>query len=249
MYLQPQIRQIVEGSDMPSKQDRQTILFSATFADEIQKLAEEFLREYVWIGVGRTGSTVENITQRLELAKQGLEHKMEMLVPAIYSTKGSTLVFVQQRKAASFVREWLQHNTDIVAEEIHGLRSQAQRESALRSFREGNIRVLVATDVAARGLDIPDVTHVIQFDLPYSAEDFDVYIHRIGRTGRAGNSGLATSFYTPGKEVGVGNGKIAPLIMRLLKENQQVRFILILIIIITFEKYIFDAPYLFSSKL
>lgn len=206
---------------MPSKQDRQTILFSATFADEVQKLAEEFLREYVWIGVGRTGSTVENITQKLELVNPGPDSKMDMLVPAIQATNGSTLVFVQQRKTASYVREWLQEHTDIVAEEIHGLRTQAQREAALRSFREGKIRVLVATDVAARGLDIPDVTHVIQFDLPFSAEDFDVYIHRIGRTGRAGNSGMATSFYTPGKEVNVGNGKIAPLIMRLLKENQQ----------------------------
>ena len=216
---------------MPNKEERQTILFSATFADEIQKLAEEFLRTYVWIGVGRTGSTVENITQKLELAKPDFEGKMAMLVPAIQATAGSTLVFVQQRKTASFVREWLQENTDIVVEEIHGLRSQAQREGALRSFRDGNIRVLVATDVAARGLDIPDVTHVIQFDLPYSIEDFDVYIHRIGRTGRAGNSGLATSFYTPGKEAGVGNGKIAPLIMRLLKENQQVIIIIYVYII------------------
>ena len=213
---------------MPSKEERQTILFSATFADEIQKLAEEFLRKYVWIGVGRTGSTVENITQKLELVNPGFESKMAMLVPAIQATTGSTLIFVQQRKTASFVREWLQENTDIVAEEIHGLRSQTQREGALRSFRDGNIRVLVATDVAARGLDIPDVTHVIQFDLPFSTEDFDVYIHRIGRTGRAGNSGLATAFYTPGKEVNVGNGKIAPMIMRLLKENQQVKIMIII---------------------
>jgi superfamily II DNA/RNA helicase len=102
------------------------------------------------------------------------------------------------------------------------------------------IKVLIATDVASRGLDIPSVTHVIQFDLPLSPDDFDVYVHRIGRTGiffllflspdpililyigRAGNEGLATSFFVPGSEVGEGNEKIAPLIIQLLKETNQV---------------------------
>ena len=91
----------------------------------------------------------------------------------------------------------------------------------MKNFRNGTIKVLIATDVAARGLDIPAVTHVIQFDMPISADDFDTYVHRIGRTGRAGSSGMATAFFVPGKETGEGNGKIAQQILNLLEENHQ----------------------------
>jgi ATP-dependent RNA helicase DDX3X len=207
---------------MPPKDSRQTFLFSATFPDEIQTLAREFLRDYVWIGVGRVGSTVENITQRLILASSDPNMKMNLLLNSIQETEGRTLVFVQKKKTAVWVCQCL-NQYGVPAEEIHGDRSQAQREHALRQFRHGRTRVLVATDVAARGLDIPAITHVIQFDMPISAEDFDTYVHRIGRTGRAGKNGIATSFYVPGRETGEGNGKIASLIMRLLQENNQVR--------------------------
>ena len=108
----------------------------------------------------------------------------------------------------------------IQAVEIHGDRSQAQRETALMSFRGGLANVMVATDVAARGLDIQNVDHVINFDLPPSAEEFDSYVHRIGRTGRAGNVGTATSFFTPGfgKD---GNGALAAPLLQLLRESGQ----------------------------
>lgn len=148
--------------------------------------------------------------------------KMRLLLSVLDNTSGRTLVFVQKRKTASWLCECLRNAYGIAAEEIHGDRSQAQRENALKLFRDGNIRILIATDVAARGLDVPAVTHVIQFDMPISPDDFDVYVHRIGRTGRAGMTGLATSFFVPGREIGEGNGKIASLLLQMLKENKQV---------------------------
>ncbi len=207
---------------MPRGEDRQTFLFSATFPSEIQALARDFLRNYVWIAVGRVGSTVENIKQQVLLASADPNEKMKLLMSVLGHTDGRTLIFVQKKRTASWLCDCLRNAYGVTAEEIHGDRSQAQRENALKLFRDGHVRILVASDVAARGLDVPLVTHVIQFDMPLSAEDFDVYVHRIGRTGRAGMSGLATSFFVPGREVGEGNGKIAPLLFQLLKENNQV---------------------------
>lgn len=207
---------------MPKRENRQTFMFSATFPPEIQTLAREFLRDYVWIGVGRVGSTVENIKQNLLQASANPNEKIKLLINAISEVEGRTLIFVQKKMTATWLAQCLSVGYGISVDEIHGDRSQSQREQALKNFREGYTRILVATDVAARGIDVPAVTHVIQFDMPQSAEDFDVYVHRIGRTGRAGKSGIATSLYVPGKEVGEGNGKIAGLLHRLLKENKQV---------------------------
>jgi ATP-dependent RNA helicase DDX3X len=221
--IQPQIRRIIQENDMPPTGERQTFLFSATFPDEIQTLAREFLHNYVWIGVGRVGSTVENIKQQILCSTSDPNDKIKLLLGAIDQTEGRTLVFVQKRRTASWLCDCLRNQCGIRVEEIHGDRTQAQREHALKQFRDGQIRILVATDVAARGLDVPAVTHVIQFDLPLSSEDFDTYVHRIGRTGRAGMSGMATALFVPGRELGEGNGKIAPQILRLLQENNQVR--------------------------
>ena len=222
MFLQPQIKHIIEQSGLPCKEDRQTFLFSATFADEIQELAKKYLKEYIWIGIGRTGSTVDQITQRLELVNSSNQSKLMAVLRLLDEIPGRTLIFVQQRKMANFVCDYIRNNSNHRAEEIHGFRTQIQRESALEQFKAGIVQVLVATDVASRGLDIASVEHVIQFDLPMSAQEFDVYIHRMGRTGRAGKSGINTALYVPGYEVGVGNGRIAPLIYRLMQENQQV---------------------------
>eukprot|EP00658_Telonema_sp_P-2_P013319 TRINITY_DN15045_c0_g1_i1.p1 TRINITY_DN15045_c0_g1~~TRINITY_DN15045_c0_g1_i1.p1 ORF type:complete len:625 (+),score=151.83 TRINITY_DN15045_c0_g1_i1:158-2032(+) len=230
MGFEPQIRRIVEQCDMPSKDQRQTLLFSATFPAEIQKLAQQFLREYVWIAVGRVGSTTGSIEQRLVRATNDKRHKLQLLAGAIHNgPSGRTLVFVQKKRTATWVKKMLAKGgvdgdrdrfEPITACDIHGDRSQAQRESALAAFRSGSCRVLVATDVAARGLDIADVVHVINLDLPVGAEDFDSYVHRIGRTGRAGHTGLATSFYIPGNDKSA-NGKIAPLLLTLLREAKQ----------------------------
>lgn len=207
---------------MPRGEDRQTFLFSATFPSEIQALAREFLRNYVWIAVGRVGSTVDNIKQQVFQVSSDPNEKIKLLLDVLNQTDGRTLIFVQKKKTASWLCDCLRNGYGVTAEEIHGDRSQAQRENALKMFRDGHIRILVATDVAARGLDVPAVTHVIQFDMPLSPEDFDVYVHRIGRTGRAGMPGLASSFFVPGREIGEGNGKIATLLYQLLQENNQV---------------------------
>lgn len=210
---------------MPRSGDaRQTFMFSATFPPEIQALAREFLRNYVWIAVGRVGSTVENIKQQVLMATSDPNKKLELLIGVLNQTDGRTLIFVQKKRTATWLVDCLRSMYGVTAEEIHGDRSQSQREHALKMFRDGHVRILVATDVAARGLDVPAVMHVVQFDMPLSSEDFDVYVHRIGRTGRAGMPGLATSFFVPGRELGEGNGKIGAQLLQLLQENNQVRF-------------------------
>ncbi|KAJ1411916.1 P-loop containing nucleoside triphosphate hydrolase protein [Ochromonadaceae sp. CCMP2298] len=221
MGFEPQIRRIIQGSDMPPPGSRQTCMFSATFPEEIQRLAGDFLKDYVWVSVGRVGSAVDSIKQVVVQASSDPMHKLQLLLVALQATEGRTLVFVQKRRTASWLCECLRQAHAVQAEEIHGDRTQAQREHALKLFRDGTARILIATDVAARGLDVPAVTHVVQFDLPLSVEDFDVYVHRIGRTGRAGSSGLATAFFVSGREIGEGNGKIAPQILQLLNENTQ----------------------------
>jgi ATP-dependent RNA helicase DDX3X len=223
MGFKPQIDRIMR-SGMPPRESRRTFMFSATFPAEIQRLAELYMRPYVYVAVGRVGSTTESITQRLILvsdsSKQG---KLQLLYETLSSMQAacSVIVFVQKKRTATVVCKSLKRDLGINAVEIHGDRSQSQRESALADFRSGFVRVLVATDVAARGLDIPNVEHVVNYDLPASAEEFDSYIHRIGRTGRAGNTGTATSFFVPGFSPKVGNGALAVPLIKLLRESGQ----------------------------
>jgi len=188
MGFEPQIRRIVEQEDMPNTNSRQTLMFSATFPREIQKLAGDFLHEYIFLRVGRVGSTTENITQKLEYVEE--RDKKSLLVDLLTAVKGLTLVFVETKRAADTLEDFLVTN-GFPATSIHGDRTQREREDALASFRCNKTPILVATDVAARGLDIPNVLHVINYDLP---NDIDAYVHRIGRTGRAGHNGLATAF-------------------------------------------------------
>ena len=226
MGFEPQIRRIVERSGMPSKSARQTLMFSATFPPEMQKLAADFLRPYVWIGVGRVGSTTKNIEQRIVRAEGSKQLKMPLLVAALAEVNGRTLVFVKKKATANWLAKQLRRppvdgGAGIDAAEIHGDRSQSQRESALAHFKDGSVRVLVATDVAARGLDIDQVAHVINFDLGSTKDDFDSYVHRIGRTGRAGHTGIATSFYTSGFDPKTGCGAIARDLVKFMQETGQ----------------------------
>ncbi|KAL7527370.1 hypothetical protein ACHAXR_001918 [Thalassiosira sp. AJA248-18] len=232
MGFEPQIRKLVLRSHMTPKAERQTFLFSATFPDKIQLLASEFLRpSYTWIAVGRVGSTVDSITQVLIEATGDKRHKLKLVVDVVQGgPSGRTLIFVQKKKTATWLKKQLSKGgpegfeykfEPIEAVEIHGDRSQSQREAALAKFRSGACRILVATDVAARGLDIDGVEHVINMDLPFSADEFDSYVHRIGRTGRAGHMGLATSFYVRGDAPKVGNRKIAAKLIQQLKESKQ----------------------------
>ena len=210
MGFEPQIRRIVEGEDMPSVQGRQTLMFSATFPRDIQMLARDFLKDYVFLSVGRVGSTSENISQKVEYVED--PDKRSVLLDILHTHgAGLTLIFVETKRMADSLSDFL-INQNFPATSIHGDRTQRERERALEMFRNGRCPILVATAVAARGLDIPNVTHVVNYDLP---TDIDDYVHRIGRTGRAGNTGLSTAFFNR------GNRGIVRDLVELLKEAHQ----------------------------
>jgi len=198
MGFEPQIRRIVEQDNMMATGTRQTLMFSATFPKEIQMLARDFLHDYIFLAVGRVGSTSENITQKVVWVE---EHDKRSFLLDLLDAAGLnqtteaepslTLVFVETKKGADQLDEYL-YREGFPVTSIHGDRTQREREEALKRFRCGRSPILVATAVAARGLDIPNVKHVINFDMPSDVEE---YVHRIGRTGRMGNLGLATSFF------------------------------------------------------
>jgi ATP-dependent RNA helicase DDX3X len=210
MGFEPQIRQIVQGEKMPGTDGRHTLMFSATFPKEIQKLASEFLNNYVFLTVGRVGSTAEFIVQKFEYIEE--DNKLEYLMKLLADVgKEKCLIFVKTKKSADILENYLLEN-GIAAISIHGDRTQREREDALRKFKKSVRNILVATDVAARGLDIENVSQVINFDLP---ENIDDYVHRIGRTGRAGNSGLAIAFFNE------NNKNIAKDLVEVLEEANQ----------------------------
>ncbi|KAF7796821.1 hypothetical protein EIP86_008005 [Pleurotus ostreatoroseus] len=211
MGFEPQIRRIVQGEDMPGVQDRQTLMFSATFPRDIQMLARDFMKDYVFLSVGRVGSTSENITQKIEYVEDHDKRSVLLDILTAQGHDGLTLVFVETKRMADMLSDFLYSN-NIAATSIHGDRTQRERETALQTFRSGRTPVLVATAVAARGLDIPNVTHVVNYDLP---SDIDDYVHRIGRTGRAGNVGISTAFFNR------GNRNIVRDLIELLREANQ----------------------------
>lgn len=185
MGFLPDIKDII--SELPEK--RQSLCFSATITPEINRLLDTMLTEPVTVSV-RKGETSAHIEQDIIVAstkEEKIEKLMELLGEPDYD---KVLVFTQTKHAAQRLAEILSKD-GIPADAIHGNKTQSQRERALRNFKEHRARVLVATDVAARGLDVPSVSHVINFDQPNTYED---YVHRIGRTGRAGKRGKAWTF-------------------------------------------------------
>ena len=210
MGFEPQIRDIVERRNMPGVRERQTMMFSATFPKEIQILARDFLNNYIFLAVGRVGSTSVMITQRLEWVEEN--EKRSFLIDLLTTDpKALTLVFVETKRGADELERYLVQEK-YPAISIHGDKCQSEREEALKAFRNGRKPILVATAVAARGLDISNVKFVVNFDLP---TDIDEYVHRIGRTGRAGNSGEAISFFNE------KNRNIARDLYDILVETQQ----------------------------
>ncbi|XP_071036130.1 probable ATP-dependent RNA helicase vasa-like isoform X7 [Parasteatoda tepidariorum] len=192
MGFAPAIRKMVEHPSMPEKGARQTLMFSATFPEDIQRMAAEFLHDYLFLTVGMVGAANADVLQTF--FKLGQFDKRQQLLDILKNVGSDrTLVFVEQKRTADFIASLLSQS-EIPTTSIHGDRLQREREEALRDFRCGKMPVLVATAVAARGLDIRDVRHVINYDLP---KTIDEYVHRIGRTGRVGNLGKATSFYDP----------------------------------------------------
>ena len=168
---------------------RQTLLFSATMPDEIADLAGSLLTDPVRVEVTPQATTVERIDQRVLFVDAGA--KRSLLVDRLGDASvARAIVFTRTKHGANRVCEHLE-KAGIVAEAIHGNKSQSARERALDGFRAGRVRALVATDIAARGIDVEGVTHVINFDMPVEPES---YVHRIGRTARAGRDGVAWSF-------------------------------------------------------
>jgi len=170
------------------KHQRQTVLFSATMPKKIQEFAMSALVKPVIVNVGRAGAANLDVIQEVEYVKS--EAKIVYLLECLQKTAPPVLIFAGSVGGVDDIHEYLLlKGVDAVA--IHGQKDQGERQDAIRMFKEGKKDVLVATDVASKGLDFPDVQHVINYDMPKEIED---YVHRIGRTGRCGKTGVATSF-------------------------------------------------------
>ena len=174
---------------------RQTLFFTATMPPEIQRITDQFLHNPVRVEVSRPATTVANITQRLVKTGRESHDKRDTLRRLIRSAEGLTNAIIfcnRKREVATLHRSLVSHGFSAIA--LHGDMDQSARTAALDSFRRGEIKLLVASDVAARGLDIPAVSHIFNFDVPHHPDD---YVHRIGRTGRAGRLGTAITIVAP----------------------------------------------------
>jgi ATP-dependent RNA helicase RhlE len=187
MGFKPQLDRILRR--LPKQ--RQTLLFSATTAGEVGDFARAHLRDPARVEVARSGTTAARAEQQVFLASQ--REKLPLLLTLLERDADSTLVFTRTKRRADKIWKQIARAGHKVAR-IHADRSQAQRRMALDGFKDGTYRVLVATDIAARGIDVADIGHVVNFDLPHVPED---YVHRVGRTARAAASGRASSFSAP----------------------------------------------------
>ena len=182
----PQMRDILRK--LPRK--RHTMMFSATMPDSIEMIAREFMNDPVRVDIVPEGVAAEGITHRMYLVKS--EDKRPCLLALLHQELGSTLVFTRRRVDAEWLYHILERQGHPVAR-IHADRSQGRRVDALKGFREGQHRILVATDIAGRGIDVPGIEHVINFDIPESVDD---YVHRAGRTARGKALGIVSTIAT-----------------------------------------------------
>jgi ATP-dependent RNA helicase RhlE len=182
----PQIRDVLRR--LP--RERQTLMFSATMPDSIEMIARDFMRDPVRVDIMPVGGAAEGITHRLYVVKE--EDKRNMLLALLNQELGSTLVFTRRKIDAEWLYAVLDRKGHPVAR-IHADQSQAKRVDALKTFREGSHRILVATDIAGRGIDIPGIEHVVNFDIPENVED---YVHRAGRTARGRAIGIVATIAT-----------------------------------------------------
>ncbi len=187
MGFKPAIKRIVAA--LPAQ--HQTLCYSATLESPVKEVVRDYLKNPVRIEIGSVLKPAENV--RLQTFEVSTDKKMPLLEHLLRSEGGSFLVFVRTKHAADRVAKKLS-SLGWNATRIHGDRTQAQRSAALKSFSQGQHRVLVATDVAARGIDVAHIAHVVNYDMPKMAEDF---VHRVGRTGRASKSGVASTFAAP----------------------------------------------------
>jgi ATP-dependent RNA helicase RhlE len=193
MGFMPQIRRILEV--IPVK--RQNLLFSATMPDSVIKLSEEFLEFPTKVEVSPSATTAETVTQ-FAYPVPNFKTKVRLLHHLLEETEvfNKVIVFVRAKKSADNLYKYLSRSTEGEIRVIHSNKGQNTRMNSLNAFKQGQVRVLVSTDVAARGIDVSMVSHVINFEVPLVYED---YVHRIGRTGRAKNTGIAITFYHPGE--------------------------------------------------
>lgn len=187
MGFAPQITEILKH--VPK--ERQTLLFSATMPENVVKLTREYMIKPVRIEVAPAGTAAEKVEQAVYLVKR--EQKPLLLQKIVSETTETMIVFTRTKFGAKRLNEILRDH-GVKSAEIHSNRSQAQRREALQGFKSGRYSILIATDIAARGIDVPNIGTVVNFDLPDNTDD---YVHRIGRTGRAGKSGYAVSFAEP----------------------------------------------------
>ncbi len=187
MGFAPQVERILRVTPL----DRQTLCFSATMPTEVETLVRRHLVRPVRVDAGVIAKPVAKVTQMLY--KAATQEKTPLLLRLLGEERGQTLVFTRTKHRADRVARAVGAAGHRVTR-LHADRSMSQRREALDGFRSGRYRVLIATDIAARGIDVPEIAHVVNFDLPHTAED---YIHRIGRTARAEASGRATSFAAP----------------------------------------------------
>jgi len=199
-----QVRQLVDDYHMPKNENRQTMMFSATFPDEVQELAKDFLHDYVWIAVGIVNAAVDTVKQ--ELREVDPEEKSDQLVKILdefcdkaVESKTSCIVFGNSKNGVQTMDEFLwEKKFDSCC--LHGDLKQTERDEIMRKFRSGQCDVLLTTDLCSRGIDVDNVSLVINYDFPH---DFDTYIHRIGRTGRIGREGRAISFIAKKRSLNV----------------------------------------------
>ncbi|KAL8567651.1 putative ATP-dependent RNA helicase ddx17 [Nucella lapillus] len=210
MGFEPQIRKIIEQI----RPDRQTLMWSATWPKEVRRLAEDFIMEYVQINIGALELTANhNILQIIDVCMEHeKEEKLVKLLNEIMQEKeNKTLIFMEtKRKCDDISRRMKRDGWPVIC--IHGDKCQQERDWVLNDFRNGRSPILLATDVASRGLDVDDIKFVVNFDYPHCSED---YVHRIGRTGRATKTGTAYTFFTP------ANIKQAAELINILREARQ----------------------------
>ncbi len=186
MGFMPQIRRILDV--LPS--NRQTLMFTATLPDDVERIVRKNMHDPVRVQIGLCAPAHR---ARQELFLLAEDNKTRFLLEMLKKSKGRVLIFLRTKRGVDRLARQIS-NRRVRAARIHGDLEQSQRDKALAGFRDGNCRVLIATDIAARGLDISNIEHVINYDFPHNAED---YVHRIGRTARVEASGQATSFVTP----------------------------------------------------
>ncbi|KAL8281471.1 hypothetical protein RQP46_006155 [Phenoliferia psychrophenolica] len=210
MGFEPQIKKILDQI----RPDRQSLMFSATWPREVQELAREYLKDFIQVTIGSTELAANvNITQFVEIVPEyDKRARLVVLLDKIAKEGAKVLIFIGTKRVADDLTKYLRQD-GWPALAIHGDKLQPERDHVLSEFRTGRSPIMIATDVASRGLDVKDVGYVINYDMPNQIED---YIHRIGRTGRAGNKGTSYAFVTP------HNGRIAGALVKILRDAGQV---------------------------